>query len=123
MANNMMLTDESNSSKAGYDFSAQAHLSLSSKTKVPGIFGTYRSAKNGHTFAAISEYSNWESTGIKKDFWDQLEDGVNALESSLSRRISVHMPHTVEFCPTDAETPPYDGCLISALPWRFGGQL
>jgi hypothetical protein len=92
----VMLTQDSNSSKYGYASSTQARLSLSFKRKVPVIFGADRSAKNGHHFAAISEYSKWESTGIKKVFWDQVEDGVKALELSLSRRISVHMTHSVE---------------------------
>jgi hypothetical protein len=38
----VMLTEESNSSKAGYASSAQARLALSFKTKVPGIFGSDR---------------------------------------------------------------------------------
>jgi hypothetical protein len=37
--NDVMLTEESNSSKAGYTSSAHARLSLSFKTKVPGFFG------------------------------------------------------------------------------------
>jgi hypothetical protein len=51
----VMLTEESNSSKARYTYSTQARLSLSFKTKVPGIFGSDRSARNGHPFSAISE--------------------------------------------------------------------
>jgi hypothetical protein len=58
-------------------------LKLSFKTKVPGIFGADRLAKNGHPFAVISVYSKWEFTGIKKGFRDQVEDGVKALEYSL----------------------------------------
>jgi hypothetical protein len=50
----VILTEESNSRKAGYASSAQVHLSFSFKTKVPGIFGADRLAKNGHPFAAIS---------------------------------------------------------------------
>jgi hypothetical protein len=92
----LMLTEESNSRKSGYASSAQACLSLSFKKKVSGIFGADRSAKNGHPFDAISEYSKWESTGIKKGFRDQAEDGVKALESFLSRGVSVHMTHKVE---------------------------
>jgi hypothetical protein len=91
-----MLTEESNSSKAGYASSAQARLSLSFKTKVPGIFGADRSARNGHPFSAISEYSKWESTGIKRGLIDQVEEGVKALEASLSKSMSVHIPHKVE---------------------------
>jgi hypothetical protein len=64
----VMLTEESNSSKAGYASSDHARLSLSFKMKVTGIFGAYRSAKNGHPIADISDYSKWESTGIKKGF-------------------------------------------------------
>jgi hypothetical protein len=91
-----MLTEESNSRKAGYASSAQARLSLSFKTKVPGIFGADLSARNGHPFSAISEYSKWESTGIKRGFRDQVEEGVKSLEASLSKIMSVHMPHKVE---------------------------
>jgi hypothetical protein len=69
---------------------------LSFKTKVPGIFGAVLSARNGHPFFAISEYSKWESTGIKRRFRDQVEEVVKALEASLSKRMSVHMPHKVE---------------------------
>jgi hypothetical protein len=43
----VILEDESNSSKAGYASSAQARLVLSFKTKVTGIFGADNSAKNG----------------------------------------------------------------------------
>jgi hypothetical protein len=92
----VMLQEESNSSKAGYASSAQARLSLSFKMKVPRIFGADRSAKNGHPFSAIYDFSKWESTGNKKRFRDQVEEGVRALESSLSRSMSVHMTHKVE---------------------------
>jgi hypothetical protein len=64
--------------------------------KVPGIFGADRSYKNGHPFSAISDFSKWESTGIKKGFRDQVEEGGRALESSLSHSMSVHMMHKVE---------------------------
>jgi hypothetical protein len=64
--------------------------------KVPIIFGADRSAKNGHPFSAISDFSKWESTGIKKGFHDQVEDGFRALEASLSQITSVHMTHNVE---------------------------
>jgi hypothetical protein len=53
----VMLKEEYNSSKAGYTSSAQARLSLSFKMKVPGFFGADRSAKNGHPFSAISDFS------------------------------------------------------------------
>jgi hypothetical protein len=36
--------------------STQARLALSFKTKVPGIFGADKAAKNGHPFAAIDTY-------------------------------------------------------------------
>jgi hypothetical protein len=62
----VMLTEESNSRKAGYASSAHARFSLSFKTKVPGIFGADGSAKSGHPFSAIAKYSDWESVGIKK---------------------------------------------------------
>jgi hypothetical protein len=64
--------------------------------KVSVFFGVDRSAKNGHPFSAISDFSKWESTGIKKRFRDQVEEGVRELESSLSRSMSVHMMHKVE---------------------------
>jgi hypothetical protein len=51
----VMLTEESNSSKAGYSSSAQASFSLSFKTKAPVYFGADRSAKNGHFFSAIDK--------------------------------------------------------------------
>jgi hypothetical protein len=91
-----MPTEESNSSKAGYASSSQARLSLSFKTKVPGIFGADRSARNGHPFSVIYEYSKWESTGIKRGVRAQVDDCVNALEASLSKMMSVHMPQKVE---------------------------
>jgi hypothetical protein len=90
-----MLTEESNSSKAGYASSVQARFSLSFKTKVRGIFAD-RSAKNRHNFADISEYIKWESTGIKKGFRYQVEDGVKALESSLLRRVNVNTTQKLE---------------------------
>jgi hypothetical protein len=69
----VMLQEEKNSSKSGYASSAQAWLSLSFKMKVPGICGADRSAKNGwHPFSAISDFSKWESTVIKKGFHDQV---------------------------------------------------
>jgi hypothetical protein len=92
----VMFKEESNSSKAGYASSAQARLWLSFKMKAPGIFGADRSAKNGNPFSAISEFSRWESTGIKKSFRDQVEEGFRAFESSLSPSMSVHMTHKVE---------------------------
>jgi hypothetical protein len=64
--------------------------------KVPGIFGADRSAKNGHPFSNISDFIKWVSTGIKKGFRDQVEEGVRALESSLSRSMSFHMTHKAE---------------------------
>jgi hypothetical protein len=93
---NFMLQEESNSSKAGYSSSAKTRLSLYFKMNVPGFFGAHRSAKNGHPFSAIPDFSKWESTGIKKGFRDQVEEGFRALESSLSQSTSVHMTHNVE---------------------------
>jgi hypothetical protein len=69
---------------------------VSFKMKVPGFFGADRSAKNGNPVSAISDFSKWESTGIKKGFRDQVYEGVTALESSLSRSMSVHTTHKVE---------------------------
>jgi hypothetical protein len=103
----VMLTEEptpaTNSSKAGYASSAQARLSLSFKTKVPGIFGADRSAKNGHPFSAISEHSKWESTGIKRGFRDQVEEGAKALEASLLKWMSVHTPIKVADFPDPSD--------------------
>jgi hypothetical protein len=48
-----LLEEESNSSRAGRASSTQARLDLSLKTKVPGIFGGQKVAKNVHPFAAI----------------------------------------------------------------------
>jgi hypothetical protein len=90
------LQEEYNSSKAGYASYAQARLSLSLKMKAAGFFGADRSEKNGHPFSVISDFSKWESNGIKKAFFDQVEEGVRALESSLSRSMSVHMTHKVD---------------------------
>jgi hypothetical protein len=83
----VMLTEEFNSSKAGYASSAHASLSLSFKTKIP--------AKSGHPFSAIAKYSDWESIGIKKGFRDLVEEIVRALEASTSKSMSVHMTHKV----------------------------
>jgi hypothetical protein len=65
-----MLTEESNSSKDGYASSAQARFLL--RPTSPGIFGAVGLARNGHPFSANSEYSKWESTGIKRGFRDQV---------------------------------------------------
>jgi hypothetical protein len=92
----VMLQEESNSSKAGYASSTHARLSLSFKMKVPGFFGADRSAKNGHPFSAISDFSKWESAGIKKGFGDQVAEGVRELESSLSHSMIVFMTHKVK---------------------------
>jgi hypothetical protein len=80
----VMLQDEYNSRKSGYASSTQARLSLSFKMKVPTFFWADRSAKNGNSFSVILDYSKWESTGIRKGFRYQVEDGVRALEPSVS---------------------------------------
>jgi hypothetical protein len=85
----VMLTEESNSSKAGYASSAHARLSLSFKTKVPGVFGADRSAKSGHPFSAIAKYSDWGSVGIKRGFSDLVEESVRSLEDSKDKSMSV----------------------------------
>jgi hypothetical protein len=54
-----LLEEESNSSKAGYASSAQARLAFSFKTKVPGIFGGEKFARNGHPLYAVDVYSKW----------------------------------------------------------------
>jgi hypothetical protein len=89
------LQEESNLSNTGYASSAQARLSLSFKMKVHGILGADRSANNGHPFSTILDFSKWESTGIKKGFRNQVEEGDRALEHSLSQSMSVHMTHRV----------------------------
>jgi hypothetical protein len=92
----VMLQEESNYRKSGYASSVQARLSLSFKRKIPGFFWAERSAKNGHPFPAISDYSKWESMGIRKGFRDEVEDGDMTLESFLSRSMIVHMTHKVK---------------------------
>jgi hypothetical protein len=49
----VLLQEQSHSSRAGFASSTRARLALSFKTKVPGIFGADKAAKNGHPFAAI----------------------------------------------------------------------
>jgi hypothetical protein len=58
-----LLEEESNSSKSGYAYSAQARLTFSFKIKVPGIFGGEKFARNGHPFSAVDVYSKWLSKG------------------------------------------------------------
>jgi hypothetical protein len=54
----VLLQEQSHSSRAGFSSSTQLHLALSFKTKVPGIFGADKAAKNGHPFAAVDTYDN-----------------------------------------------------------------
>jgi hypothetical protein len=89
----VLLGEKSNSSKVGYASCTQARLALSFKTKLPEIFGAENSAKNGHPFDDIDDCSKWESNGLKKGFWHQIEDAVKALESSLYRKASAHLLH------------------------------
>jgi hypothetical protein len=49
----VLLQEQSHSSRAGFASSTQAGLALYFKTKGPGIFGADKAAKNGHPFAAI----------------------------------------------------------------------
>jgi hypothetical protein len=55
----VLLHEKSHPSRAGFASSTKARLALSFKTKVPGIFGADKAAKNGHPFAAIDTYDNW----------------------------------------------------------------
>jgi hypothetical protein len=52
----VLLQEQYHSSRVGFSSSTQARLDLSFKTKVPGIFGADKAAKNGHPFAAIDTY-------------------------------------------------------------------
>jgi hypothetical protein len=83
------LEEEYKSSKAGYTSSTQAQMSLSFKTKVPGIFGGEKVAINGHPFAAIDSCDKWVSTGLKNRFRAEVEDATKALKSTLSIRMVV----------------------------------
>jgi hypothetical protein len=58
---------------------------------VHGIFGGENILKDGHPFAAIDGYDKWVFDGLKKGFWDQVEDAVKALEASLSRKMGGHL--------------------------------
>jgi hypothetical protein len=73
--------------------STQARLDLSFKTKVPGIFEADKAAKNGHPFAAIDTYDKWVSLGIRQGFRDKMETLAQALESSLSKQMMIHLAH------------------------------
>jgi hypothetical protein len=88
-----LLEEESNSSRAGHASSTQDRLALSFKTKVPGIFGGQKVAKNGHPFAAIDSYDKWISTGLKRGFNDQIEEVARTLEATMSKRMLVHLGH------------------------------
>jgi hypothetical protein len=54
----VILTEESKSSKAGHASSIHARLSLSCETKVAGIFVADRSEKNGHPLSANKRKTN-----------------------------------------------------------------
>jgi hypothetical protein len=88
-----LMEEEYNCSKAGYESSTQARLALSFKTKVPGIFGGDKVARNGHPFADIDSYDKWFSTGLKKCFHDQVVDAAKTFETTLSRRLVVQLGH------------------------------
>jgi hypothetical protein len=89
----VLLQEQSHSSRAGFAWSNQAHLVLSFKTKVPGIFGADKAAKNGHPFAAIDTYDKWITLGIRQGFRDKVEKSAQALESSISKQMMVHLAH------------------------------
>jgi hypothetical protein len=88
-----LLQEQSHSSRAGFSSSTQARLDLSFKTKVPGIFGANKAAKNGHPFAAIDTYDKWVSLGVRPGFRDKVEKSAQALESSISKQMMVHLAH------------------------------
>jgi hypothetical protein len=89
----VLLQEQSHYSRAGYASFTQARLALYIKKKVPGIFGADRTAKNGHPFTAIDTYDKWFSMGIRQGFRYQVEQSVNALESSLSKQMMFHLAH------------------------------
>jgi hypothetical protein len=91
--NDVLLQEQSHSSRAGFSSSTQARLALYFKTKVPGIFGADRAAKNGHPFAAMDTYDEWVSLGIQQGFRDKVKKSAQALESSLSKQMMVHLAH------------------------------
>jgi hypothetical protein len=89
----VILQEQSHSSRAGFASSTQSHLALSFKTKVPGIFGADKAAKNGHLFAAIDTYDTWIYLGIRQGFIDKVEKSAQALESSISKQMMVHLDY------------------------------
>jgi hypothetical protein len=89
----VILQEQYHSSRAGFASSTKARLDLSFKTKVPGIFGADKAAKNGHPFATIDTYYKWVSLRIRKGFRDKVEKSTQALESSLSKQMMVHLAH------------------------------
>jgi hypothetical protein len=89
----VLLQEQSHYSRAGFASSTQARLALSFKTKVPGIFGADKAAKNGHPFTAIDTYDKWVSLGIRQGFRDKVGKSAQALESSLSKQMMVHLAH------------------------------
>jgi hypothetical protein len=92
-AYDVLLQEKSYSRRAGFALSNQARLDLSFKTKVPGIFGADKAAKNGHLFAAIDTYDKWIYLGIRQGFRDEVEKSAQALESSISKQMMVHLAH------------------------------
>jgi hypothetical protein len=89
----VLLQEQSNSSRAGFASSTQARLALSFKTKVPGIFGADKAAKNEYPFAAIDTYYKWVSLGIIQGFIDKVETSAQASEYSISKQMMVHLAH------------------------------
>jgi hypothetical protein len=87
------MQEQSHSSRAGFASSTQARLALSFKTKVPGIFGADKAANNGHPFAAIVTYNKWIYLEIRQGFRDKVGKSAQALESSISKQMMVHLAH------------------------------
>jgi hypothetical protein len=89
----VLLQEQYHSIRAGFASSTQARLALYFKTKVPRIFGADKAAKNGHPFADIDTYDKWVSLGIRQGFRDKVEKSSQALESSISKQMMVHLVH------------------------------
>jgi hypothetical protein len=112
----VLLQEQSHSRRAGLASSTQARLALYFKTKVQGIFGTDKAAQNGHPFAAIDTYDKWVSLVIRQGFRDKVEKSSQALESSLSKQIMVHLAHI--FLTLLTESVP-----VFALPYSAGHRV
>jgi hypothetical protein len=89
----VLLEEKSHSSKAGYASSTQSRLALSFKTKVHGMYGSDRTKISGHPLNDIDQYDKWVSNGTRQGFIDQAEESSKSLESSMSKRMLVHLAH------------------------------